>query len=33
MQQGRLIEIGLTDRLLDDPREPYTQTLVSAVLT
>ena len=23
---------GLTDRVLDDPREPYTQLLVSSIL-
>jgi putative phosphonate transport system ATP-binding protein len=32
MRQGRVIETGLTDQLLDDPREPYTQLLVSSVL-
>ena len=32
MQQGRVIETGLTDRVLDDPRAPYTQLLVSSVL-
>ena len=32
MRQGRVIEHGLTDQLLDDPREPYTQLLVSSVL-
>jgi putative phosphonate transport system ATP-binding protein len=32
MQQGRVIETGLTDQVLDDPREPYTQLLVSSVL-
>jgi putative phosphonate transport system ATP-binding protein len=33
MREGRLVESGLTDRLLDDPQEPYTQLLVSSVLT
>jgi len=33
MREGGLVESGLTDRLLDDPREPYTQLLVSSVLT
>jgi putative phosphonate transport system ATP-binding protein len=32
MRQGRVIETGLTDQVLDDPREPYTQLLVFSVL-
>ncbi|MFG1298175.1 phosphonate C-P lyase system protein PhnK [Xanthobacter sp. V3C-3] len=32
MRGGRVIEEGLTDQVLDDPREPYTQLLVSSVL-
>ena len=32
MQAGRVIETGVTDQVLDDPREPYTQLLVSSVL-
>ena len=32
MRRGRVIEAGLTDQVLDDPREPYTQLLVSSVL-
>ena len=32
MRQGIVIEKGLTDQVLDDPREPYTQLLVSSVL-
>jgi len=32
MRHGRIIEHGLTDQVLDDPREPYTQLLVSSVL-
>ncbi|MFG1396827.1 phosphonate C-P lyase system protein PhnK [Roseixanthobacter pseudopolyaromaticivorans] len=32
MRHGRVIEEGLTDQVLDDPREPYTQLLVSSVL-
>ncbi|MER2607059.1 MAG: phosphonate C-P lyase system protein PhnK [Siculibacillus sp.] len=32
MRQGRVIEAGLTDRVLDDPRAPYTQLLVSSIL-
>lgn len=32
MRGGRVIETGLTDQVLDDPREAYTQLLVSSVL-
>lgn len=32
MKDGRVIEHGLTDRLLDDPQAPYTQLLVSSIL-
>ncbi|WP_181708397.1 phosphonate C-P lyase system protein PhnK [Chthonobacter rhizosphaerae] len=32
MKGGEVIEHGLTDRVLDDPREPYTQLLVSSIL-
>ena len=32
MRHGRIIETGLTDQVLDDPREPYTQLLVASVL-
>ena len=32
MKEGRVIETGLTDQVLDDPREPYTQLLVSSIL-
>lgn len=32
MRHGRIIETGLTDQVLDDPREPYTQLLVSSIL-
>ncbi|EDQ31405.1 phosphonate C-P lyase system protein PhnK [Hoeflea phototrophica DFL-43] len=32
MKDGRVIEAGLTDRVLDDPRAPYTQLLVSSIL-
>ncbi len=32
MKDGLVIEQGLTDRVLDDPREPYTQLLVSSIL-
>lgn len=33
MQKSRVIESGLTDQILDDPQHPYTQLLVSSVLT
>jgi len=33
MQDGSVIETGLTDRVLDDAHHPYTQLLVSSVLT
>ena len=32
MRHGRVVETGLTDQVLDDPRHPYTQLLVSSVL-
>jgi putative phosphonate transport system ATP-binding protein len=32
MKEGRVIESGLTDQVLDDPREPYTQLLVASIL-
>jgi putative phosphonate transport system ATP-binding protein len=32
MQQGVVVETGLTDQVLDDPQHPYTQLLVSSVL-
>lgn len=32
MKGGAVIESGLTDQVLDDPREPYTQLLVSSIL-
>ncbi len=33
MQRGRVVEAGLTDQVLDDPQHPYTQLLVSSVLS
>ncbi|HEX7892330.1 MAG TPA: phosphonate C-P lyase system protein PhnK [Ramlibacter sp.] len=33
MKDGQVVEQGLTDRVLDDPAHPYTQLLVSSVLT
>ena len=32
MKSGRVVENGLTDRVLDDPQHPYSQLLVSSVL-
>ncbi len=32
MKEGRVIEAGLTDQVLDDPQAGYTQLLVSSVL-
>lgn len=32
MRQGRVVEEGLTDQILDDPQHPYTQLLVSSIL-
>ena len=32
MQQGRVVEAGLTDQVLDDPEHAYSQLLVSSVL-
>ena len=32
MKEGEVIEAGLTDQVLDDPREPYTQLLVASIL-
>ena len=32
MKDGMVVESGLTDQVLDDPREAYTQLLVSSIL-
>ncbi|MDO5529611.1 MAG: phosphonate C-P lyase system protein PhnK, partial [Paracoccus sp. (in: a-proteobacteria)] len=32
MKGGEVVEAGLTDQVLDDPRHAYTQLLVSSVL-
>lgn len=32
MQAGKIVETGLTDQVLDDPRHPYTQLLVASRL-
>ncbi|ALN74586.1 MULTISPECIES: phosphonate C-P lyase system protein PhnK [unclassified Aureimonas] len=31
MKAGRIVEQGLTDRVLDDPHHPYTQLLVASI--
>ncbi len=31
MRQGRVVEAGLTDQILEDPQHPYTQLLVSSI--
>ncbi|WP_279479780.1 phosphonate C-P lyase system protein PhnK [Aureimonas sp. SK2] len=31
MKDGRVVEEGLTDRVLDDPHHPYTQLLVASI--
>jgi putative phosphonate transport system ATP-binding protein len=32
MRYGRVVEQGLTDQILEDPQDPYTQQLVHAKL-
>ena len=32
MKDGKAVESGLTDQVLDDPQHPYTQLLVSSIL-
>lgn len=32
MKNGQIVEMGLTDQILQDPQHPYTQLLVSSVL-
>ena len=32
MRSGNVVEEGLADQVLDDPRHPYTQLLVSSIL-
>lgn len=32
MRHSRVMESGLTDQILDDPQQPYTQLLVSSIL-
>jgi putative phosphonate transport system ATP-binding protein len=31
MKNGRVVESGLTDQILEDPQHPYTQLLVSSI--
>ena len=31
MKNGRIVERGITDQILEDPHHPYTQLLVSSV--
>jgi putative phosphonate transport system ATP-binding protein len=32
MKNGKIVETGLTDQVLDDPQHSYTQLLVSSIL-
>ena len=32
MRHGRIVETGLTDRIMEDPHHEYTQTLINSVL-
>ena len=32
-KNGKIVEQGLTDQVLDDPQHPYTQLLVSSMLS
>jgi putative phosphonate transport system ATP-binding protein len=32
MQRGRVVELGLTDQILEDPQHPYSQLLVASIL-
>jgi putative phosphonate transport system ATP-binding protein len=32
MQRGRVVELGLTDQILDDPQHSYSQLLVASIL-
>lgn len=31
MQRGQVVELGLTDQILDDPQHPYSQLLVASI--
>jgi putative phosphonate transport system ATP-binding protein len=32
MRHGRVVESGLTDRVMEDPHHEYTQTLINSVI-
>jgi putative phosphonate transport system ATP-binding protein len=32
MRRGRVVELGLTDQILEDPQHPYSQLLVASIL-
>ncbi|SDY63983.1 ATP-binding cassette domain-containing protein [Halopenitus persicus] len=32
MRQGRIVEAGLTDRVMEDPHHEYTQTLINSII-
>ena len=32
LKDGRIVEMGLTDQILEDPQHEYTQLLVNSVL-
>lgn len=32
MKNGRIVEIGLTDQIIEDPQHPYTQQLINSLL-
>jgi putative phosphonate transport system ATP-binding protein len=32
MKNGKIVEKGLTDQILEDPAHPYTQLIVSSIL-
>jgi putative phosphonate transport system ATP-binding protein len=32
MRHGRIVESGLTDRVMEDPHHEYTQTLINSVI-
>ena len=32
VKDGEIVESGISDQILDDPQEPFTQLLVSSIL-